>query len=70
MVRCEDSGTNKGYKRHKDVIANFNKDYVKTEIFPREIGRQIFVAYEFHLFGVDENKSQLFGAVLIQKAYN
>lgn len=31
----------KGYKRHKDVIANFNKDYVKTEIFPREIGRQI-----------------------------
>lgn len=23
------------YKRHKDAIANFNKDYVKTEIFPR-----------------------------------
>lgn len=31
----------KAYKRHKDAIANFNKDYVKTEIFPREIGRQI-----------------------------
>lgn len=29
------------YKRHKDAIANFNKDYVKTEIFPKEIGRRI-----------------------------
>ena len=24
------------YKRHKEVIANFNKNYVKTEIFPRK----------------------------------
>ena len=31
----------KDYKRHKDAIGNFNKDYVKTEIFPREIGRKI-----------------------------
>lgn len=31
----------KAYKRHKDAIANFNKDYVKTEIFPREIGRKL-----------------------------
>lgn len=30
-----------GYKRHKDVIGNFNKDYVKTKIFPRAIGRKI-----------------------------
>ena len=29
------------YKRHKDAIANFNKEYVKTEIFPRELGRKI-----------------------------
>ena len=29
------------YKRHKDAIGNFNKEYVKTEIFPREIGRKI-----------------------------
>lgn len=29
------------YKRHKDAVANFNKAYVKTEIFPREIGRKI-----------------------------
>ena len=31
----------KSYKRHKDAIANFNKEYVKTEIFPRKIGHQI-----------------------------
>ena len=35
-----------GYKRHKDAIANFNKQYVKTEIFPREIGRKISKAEE------------------------
>lgn len=29
------------YKRHKDAIANFNKSYVKTEIFPRELGHRI-----------------------------
>lgn len=36
----------KAYKRHKDAIGNFNKDYVKTEIFPREIGRKIGEAEE------------------------
>ncbi len=36
----------KAYKRHKDAVANFNKDYVKTEIFPREIGRKIGEAEE------------------------
>lgn len=30
-----------GYKRHKDAIGSFNKNYVKTEIFPREMGRKI-----------------------------
>ena len=29
------------YKRHKDAIGNFNKEYVKTGIFPREMGRKI-----------------------------
>lgn len=29
------------YKRHKDAIANFNKEFVKTEIFPRAMGRKI-----------------------------
>ena len=30
-----------GYKRHKDAIANFNKEYIKTEVFPRSIGRKV-----------------------------
>lgn len=34
------------YKRHKDAIANFNKEYVKNEIFPRSIGRKISEAEE------------------------
>ncbi len=29
------------FKRHKDVIAYFNKNYVHTEIFPKTIGRRI-----------------------------
>ncbi|MGN8630711.1 HEPN domain-containing protein [Blautia sp. HCP3S3_G3] len=29
------------FKRHKDVIAYFNKEYVATEIFPRELGRRL-----------------------------
>lgn len=36
----------RAYKRHKDAISNFNKDYVKTEIFPREMGRKIGEAEE------------------------
>jgi len=31
----------KAYRRHRDAIGNFNKDYVKTGIFPRELGRKI-----------------------------
>lgn len=34
------------YRRHKDAIANFNKDYIKTEIFPRSLGRRIAEAEE------------------------
>ena len=29
------------FKRHKDVIAYFNKHYINTEIFPKKIGRKI-----------------------------
>ena len=29
------------YKKHKDAIANFNKNYIKTEIFSRDWGRKI-----------------------------
>lgn len=32
------------FKKHKDVLAYFNKNYVKTEIFPRQIGRRIVLA--------------------------
>lgn len=34
------------FKRHKDAIGNFNKNYVKTGIFSREIGREIGEAEE------------------------
>lgn len=34
------------YKRHKDALANFNKKYIKTEIFPRTLGRRIAEAEE------------------------
>ena len=29
------------FKRHKDVMAYFNKEYVAKEIFPRELGRKL-----------------------------
>lgn len=29
------------FKRHKDVVAYFNKEYVATEIFPKDIGRKL-----------------------------
>ena len=34
------------YRKHKDALANFNKEYVKTEIFPRNIGKRISEAEE------------------------
>lgn len=34
------------YKKHKDALANFNKTYIKTEIFPRSLGRRIAEAEE------------------------
>lgn len=29
------------FKRHKDVMAYFNKTYVATEIFPKELGKRL-----------------------------
>lgn len=29
------------FKKHKDVLAYFNKKYVNTEIFPKTIGKRI-----------------------------
>jgi len=36
----------KAYKKHKDAIGNFNKDYVKSGIFPGEMGKKISRAEE------------------------
>lgn len=56
------------FKRHKDAIGNFNKSYVKTEIFPREIGRKISEAEEirhasdyddFYIASCEEAKRQI-----------
>lgn len=34
------------FKRHKDTLAYFNKQYIATEIFPHEMGRRIVKAEE------------------------
>ncbi len=34
------------FKRHKDVIGYFNKNYVNTEVFSRTIGRKIGQAFQ------------------------
>lgn len=34
------------FKKHKDTLAYFNKNYVATEIFPRNLGRKIVKAEE------------------------
>ena len=56
------------YKRHKDAVANFNKDYVKTSVFPREMGRKIGQAEEirhasdyddFYIASKEESERQI-----------
>ena len=56
------------YKRHKDALANFNKKYIKTEIFPRTLGRRIAEAEEirhasdyddFYIATEEEAKEQI-----------
>lgn len=34
------------FKRHKDTLAYFNKQYIATEVFPRAMGRKIVKAEE------------------------
>ena len=34
------------FKRHKDTLSYFNKNYVQPEIFPRELGRKIVKSEE------------------------
>ena len=70
----------KAYKRHKDALANFNKEYVKTSIFPREMGRKIGQAEEirhasdyddFYIASKEESEQQILTAeeffVLVEK---
>ncbi len=58
----------KAYKQHAQVIGNFNKDFVHTGIFPKEISKKISRAQEirhasdyddFYIVSVDEAKEQL-----------
>lgn len=65
------------YKRHKDAIANFNKEYIKTEIFPRTLGHRIAEAEEirhasdydvFYIATKEEAKEQIATAVELIKA--
>lgn len=34
------------FKRHKDTLSYFNKNYISTQIFPRELGKRIVQAEE------------------------
>ena len=52
------------FKKHKDVQAYFNKNYVNKEIFPRTLGRKIAIASSIREdsdyddeFVVNENKT-------------
>lgn len=56
------------YRKHKDALGNFNKDYVKTNIFSRELGRRINDAAEirnasdyddFYLASKSETEEQI-----------
>ncbi|MEG1991975.1 MAG: HEPN domain-containing protein [Acetivibrio sp.] len=56
------------FKKHKDTIAYFNKTYVKNEIFPRKLGREISIAEvvrhasdydEFYMVSLEETERQI-----------
>lgn len=56
------------FKRHKDVVAYFNKEFVATEEFPREMGRRLARLKtkreesdynDFFIASADEAKAQL-----------
>lgn len=59
------------YKRHKDALANFNKNYVKPEIFPRKLGKKIVESEEirhasdyddFYIASKEESERQILAA--------
>ena len=58
----------KAYKQHAQVIGNFNRDFVHTGIFPKEISKKISRAQEvrhasdyddFYIVSVEDAKEQL-----------
>ena len=58
----------KAYKQHAQVIGNFNKDFVHTGIFPKDIGKKISRAQEvrhasdyddFYVVSVEDAREQL-----------
>lgn len=58
----------KAYKHHSQVLGNFNKDFVHTGIFPKEISRKISRAQEvrhasdyddFYVVSVEDAREQL-----------
>lgn len=61
-----------GFKRHKDVIGNFNKNYVKTKVFPSDYGRRVSFLeqarresdyMDYHIPNEDEARSHFSFAV-------
>ncbi len=58
----------KAFKRHKDTLAYFNKQYIRTKIFPCDLGHSISVAEEvrhssdydeFYIASREESTKQL-----------
>lgn len=56
------------FKRHKDTLAYFNKNYIHTEVFPKDIGRKIAKLEvirhksdydDFYIAGKDEAVQQI-----------
>lgn len=56
------------FKRHKDAVAYFNKNYIATEIFSKTLGKKISKAKivreagdynDFYIFTKEEAKEQL-----------
>ena len=65
------------YKKHKDAIANFNKKYIKTEIFESSLGRKISEAEkirhasdydDFYIANIAETEGQIATAKEFVKA--
>lgn len=56
------------FKRHKDTLAYFNKTYIRNDIFPKTLGRQISTAEmvrhasdynEFYVVSKEETQKQI-----------